>query len=179
MSDSTSLLVFIPPLLLSEPGHSSCYFMHRDKESLSFWFQKEVFFCSVSRAWQQPCPRLTQVRELVVLFGAFHTSVQFHSLAINSSTSNLLMLVQRCQSVEIHREGQGEGGYLLVNSRCQVELLLLSGTHGAVFAAEVMHHHAVGIPGERTERDRCSSRGCFIVGRIITCCITAHKQAFN
>lgn len=28
-------------------------------------------------------------------------------------------------------------------------MLLLSRTHVAVFAAEVMHHHAVGIPGER------------------------------
>lgn len=31
--------------------------------------------------------------------------------------------------------------------------LLLSGTHGAIFAAEVMHHHAVGVPGKRTERE--------------------------
>lgn len=32
----------------------------------------------------------------------------------------------------------------------QLLLLLLGGTHGAVFAAEVMHHHAVWIPGKRT-----------------------------
>lgn len=31
-----------------------------------------------------------------------------------------------------------------------MEPLLLGWTHVAIFAAEVMHHHAVGIPGKRT-----------------------------
>lgn len=31
--------------------------------------------------------------------------------------------------------------------------LLLSGTRGSVFAAEVMHHHAVGVPGKRAGRE--------------------------
>lgn len=32
--------------------------------------------------------------------------------------------------------------------------LLLGGTHGAIFAAEVMHHHAIGVAGERAARQR-------------------------
>lgn len=36
--------------------------------------------------------------------------------------------------------------------------LLLSGTHGAIFAAEVVHHHAVGVPGKRTERQNQAQR---------------------
>lgn len=46
----------------------------------------------------------------------------------------------------------GWGGLFISKQscHCQVESLLLSGTHVAVFAAEIMHHHAVGIPGKCT-----------------------------
>lgn len=41
---------------------------------------------------------------------------------------------------------------------------LLGGTHLAIFAAEVMDHHAVGIPGERTARDTERLRSRLAVG---------------
>ncbi len=75
-----------------------------------------------------------------------------HSLEINSSPSNLLMHFQ-FKDVWALRSTE-RAGELLVNSCCQVEPLLLSWTHVAIFAAEVMHHNAVGIPGKRTERER-------------------------
>ena len=51
-------------------------------------------------------------------------------------------------------------------------MLLLSRTHVAVFAAEVMHHHAVGIPGERAGRERERETTGFI-----NQCMIADKQA--
>lgn len=67
---------------------------------------------------------------------------------------------------------------LLVNSYSEEEeeALLLSRTHVTVFAAEVVHHHTVGIPGKRTEREkkRESTRACFITRRM-----RADEKTFN
>lgn len=43
-----------------------------------------------------------------------------------------------------------KGGQFIIST---VEMLLFSGANVAVFAAEVMHHHAIGIPGKCTERE--------------------------
>lgn len=51
------------------------------------------------------------------------------------------------------------GNYLFINSRRKDEQLLLSGTHVAVFAAEVMHHYTVGIPGKCTVRQQRTEKG--------------------
>lgn len=40
-----------------------------------------------------------------------------------------------------------KGGQFIISTE---EMLLLSGANVAVFAAEVMHHHAIGIPGKCT-----------------------------
>jgi len=50
------------------------------------------------------------------------------------------------------RSPQGRGSNLIADVRRRF-FLLLSGTDAAIFAAEIMHHHAVGIPGKRTARE--------------------------
>lgn len=51
-----------------------------------------------------------------------------------------------------------KGGQFIISTE---EMLLLSGANVAVFAAEVMHHHAIGIPGKCTERENKQMCECF------------------
>lgn len=67
---------------------------------------------------------------------------------------------------QIHRGGGGgrsEGGGRGVIEEptvgAQRSGSLLGGTHVAVLAAEVVHHHAVGVPGERTEGQKRGHKG--------------------
>lgn len=59
--------------------------------------------------------------------------------------SNSNMAERRCPQ----QGGGGWGGFI---RQCEKRILLLSGTHAAISAAEIVNHHAVGIPGKRTER---------------------------
>lgn len=56
--------------------------------------------------------------------------------------------------------------------------LLLSGTHIAVFAAEVMHHHTVGIPGKRTERKR-HPNALLLAQSLLTASQQINKHSIN
>lgn len=134
-------LCFSPPHLLNDPGHSYCYSMHRERkpQQLLLLIWAPVLLCGLSRTTK----RSTQVKK--------HLQAKSSGvLWTKASYSKHLQLPRvflghRCPRSEVHGK---KGGQFIIS--IEKRMLLLSGANVAIFAAEVMHHHAIGIPGKRT-----------------------------
>lgn len=67
---------------------------------------------------------------------------------LSSDTQSAAFLLPKGPNSAVHKE---RGWWVI--KEFEEKVLLLCGTNAAIFAAEIMYHHTVRIPGKRTERE--------------------------
>lgn len=127
--------------------------------------QQQPFFSSITVLFKRskgPIPHPPAERTRQTFCDFMHAERDGHSLCFQGGGSSSLVKKHQQSDLDTRLQNfmstfwcsskMSKHCYWSVKSLC--EELLLTGTHGAVFAAEVMHHHSIRIPGKRTERHK-------------------------